>query len=133
MRPLKVRFLYLDMVTRGEGIWVDCSSDRAIIVQGAVVYHVPFDSLEVLEDVTCDANGSADYGRSSGSKPPVVDGSATSTGGDWSSGVSFKDGDKVKFPDGIVREVKVIRKRRRKRAPSPRGPRPNQWRAEKQE
>src|SRR5579859_3588626 len=78
MRPLKVRFLYLGMVTRGEGIWVDCSSDRAIIVQGAVVYHVPFDSLEVLEDATGDGNGSDDYGRSSGSRDPVAVGSATS-------------------------------------------------------
>src|SRR5579862_8497317 len=105
MRPLKVRFLYLDMVTRGKGVWIDCSADRAIIVQGAAVYHVPFDSLEVLEDVTCDANGSDGYTRSSGSRDPAAVDSATSTDVDWSSGVSFKDGDKVKFPDGTVREV----------------------------
>ena len=114
MKPIKVKISVDGWI--GVAVWVACDRGAAVVIQplGQVRYF-PLESLEVLEDVTCDAKGSIDFGRSSGSKPPAVDGSATSP------------------EEPNERKVGPVRKRRRKRASSPRGPRSNQWQPEKPE
>ena len=89
-----------------EGVWVACDARAAVVIVGKSVVYVPVECLEVLEDVTCAAKGFSVFEPNSGSREPVVDGSATSPAG-------YKVG--------------PVRKRRRKRASPPRGPRSNQW------
>ena len=129
MKPIKVRVSDYAGGPAYTATWVACDSGRAVLTNPPYVFCAPFDALEVLEDVTCDAKGSVDFGQSSESKPPVVVDSATKP-------VVFKVGDVVRGldrKDHVVTEVGPVRKRRRKRASSPRGPRSNQWQPEKPE
>ena len=108
MRPIKVKTAPTSNDPLEEALWVDCVDGAAVVVIGRWVYRVSLESLEVLEDVTCDAKGSDGSKPNSGSKASVDDDSATSTAG----------------------PAERVRKRRRKRAGSPRGPRSNQWKPE---
>ena len=106
-----------------EGVWVACDARAAVVIVGKSVVYAPVECLEVLEDVTCAAKGFSVFEPNSGSREPVVDGSATSPAG-------YKVGDVVRGLDGkdhVVTVVGPVRKRRRKRASPPRGPRSNQW------
>ena len=116
MKPIKVKVHdFVDGETV-EAVWVDCDDGAAVVIHNAAAFRVALGSLEVLKDVTCESgNASAGSGRKSRSKPPVVVGSAT----------------RAEEPN--ERKVGPVRKRRRKRASSPRGPRSNQWQPEKSE
>ena len=115
MKPIKVRVSDYAGGPAYTATWVACDSGRAVLTNPPDVFCAPFDALEVLEDVTCDAKGSAGSKRKSESKPPAVVDSATSP------------------EEPNERKVSAVRKRRRKRASSPRGPRSNQWQPEKPE
>ena len=115
MKPIRVKVTKFDNDVTVDAVWVACDNGVAVVIIGRWVYRVSLEALEVLEDVTCGAKGSIDFGRSSGSKPAAADGSAT----------------RAEEPN--ERKVSAVRKRRRKRASNPRGPRSNQWQPEKPE
>ena len=108
MKPTRVRVTKFDNDGTVDAVWVACDRGAAIVIVKGGVFYVPFESLEVLEDVPCDEKGSSVSVPSSGSKEPAADASVTSTAG----------------------PAERVRKRRRKRASSLRGPRSNQWKPE---
>ena len=112
MRPIRVRVTKFDNDGTVDAVWVACDRGAAIVIIKAGVFYVPFESLEVLEDVTCDEKSSSVSEPSSGSKPAADSGSAT------------------RAAASNERKVGLVRKRRRKRASSLRGPRSNQWKPE---
>ena len=112
MRPIRVKTAPTSNDPLEEALWVDCVDGAAVVIIGRWVYRVSLESLEVLEDVTCDEKSSSVSEPSSGSKPAADSGSAT------------------RAAASNERKVGLVRKRRRKRASSLRGPRSNQWKPE---
>lgn len=108
MRPIRVKTAPTRDDPLEEALWVACDNGVAVVIIGRWVYRVSFEALEVLENVPCDEKGSSVFVPSSGSKEPAADASVTSTAG----------------------PAERVRKRRRKRASSLRGPRSNQWKPE---
>ena len=101
MKPLRVKVTKFDNDGTVDAVWVACDRGAAIVIVKSGVFYVPFESLEVLEDVPCDEKGSDGSEPSSGSKPAVADGSAT--------------------------RAAAPSRRRKKRLGPKRGPRSNQW------
>ena len=108
MKPIRVRVTKFDNDGTVDAVWVACDNGVAVVIIGRWVYRVSFEALEVLEVLPCDEKGSSVSVPSSGSKEPAADASVTSTAG----------------------PAERVRKRRRKRASSLRGPRSNQWKPE---
>lgn len=53
MRPIRVKVWHPDW-TECRGIWVGCDSGRAVVIRddGLRVFQIPYEALEVLEDVS---------------------------------------------------------------------------------
>lgn len=96
--------------TPREALWVACDSGRAVLVCGNEVRQVPYEAIRVSEYVENDVAGR----------------------GGFTPGTPLEVGDTITLnrePYKILATGTAggVRKRRRKRAPAPRGPRANQW------